>query len=53
MQILVTVSLLVAAVAPSSGCGISTHTEVGYRAVEYLGYAEEVVLRCAVTNDDK
>ena len=44
MQILVTLCLLAAAVAPSSGCGISTHTEVGYRALEYLGYAEEVVL---------
>ena len=53
MQILVTVTLLVAAVSPSSGCGISTHTEVGYRAVEYLGYAEEVVLSCAVTSHDK
>ena len=27
---------------PSSlGCGISTHTEIGYRAIQYLGSASE------------
>ena len=25
----------------SCGCGISTHTEIGYRAIEYLGFSEE------------
>ena len=23
------------------GCGISTHTEIGYRAIEYLGYSDQ------------
>lgn len=23
------------------GCGISTHTEIGYRAIEYFGYSDQ------------
>ena len=23
------------------GCGISTHTEIGYRAIEYFGYSDD------------